>query len=329
MRNMSNYELIYEDHIPLFVDKQGNKLSLKDVTEEELKEYEKIQRLKELKIENDDTSSFTKLGGETTIPPSEQEKRKSIDREVSRFNSHRGKNPYFHCEKCNDRRNIAYPDYDAMQVRFKQCDCVNRYKICSQLDMLGLYEFSQRATFDNYKINELWQEKSKKTAMEYVNNYQNKWFFIGGNVGSGKTHLCTAIVLGILEKQPEISVQYFKWDDSIKDLVEDDPYGEKTKDLKDCDVLYLDDFFRLMVGPVPRITEVRKAKEILDYRYMKRLSTIISSELSLDQIIDIDQAVGSRIVEMSRHYKVVYVQTDDKIERNVRMNPNLIKGDEE
>lgn len=255
----------------------------------------------------------------------DEAKRKSLDREVSRFNSHRGRNPYFHCEKCEDRRNIAYPDYESMQVRFKQCDCVNRFQICNQLDMIGLYEFSQRATFDNYKTNELWQEKSKKTAKEYVNNYQGKWFFIGGNVGSGKTHLCTAIILKILEKQPLINIQYFKWDDSIKDLVEDDPYGEKAKDLKECDVLYLDDFFRLMVGSVPRITEVRKAKEILDYRYMKKIPTIISSELTLDQIIELDQAVGSRIVEMSRNSKVVYVQTNTK--RNVRMNPNLI-GDE-
>ena len=259
------------------------------------------------------------VGENTEVKPTSE--KDLLINETTRFNSRKMHNPYFHCEKCNDKRIIAYPNFEINRVCYKQCDCDNKYRVCAQLNRLGLYEFSKKATFDNYVTNEQWQLRSKETARKYVDNYQNKWFFIGGAVGCGKTHLCTAIVLGILEKQPEISIQYVKWDDSVKDLIEDDPYGEKTKELKNSDVLYLDDFLR---GKDPKNGEIRKAKEILDYRYMRKKATIISSELNLDEIIKIDEAIGSRIMEMSHTSKVVYIKSS-KSERNVRMNPQLIE----
>ena len=46
--------------------------------------------------------------------------------------------------------------------------------------------------------------------------------------------------------------------------------------------------------------------EIVNYRYMNQLPMIISTEKSLKELIQFDEAIGSRIIEMSREHVVVF-----------------------
>ena len=71
-------------------------------------------------------------------------------------------------------------------------------------------------------------------------------------------------------------------------------------ELKNVDVLYIDDFFKTQKGANPSPADVRLAFEILNYRYTNKKMTIISSERESGDIVNIDEAVGGRIVEMSR-----------------------------
>ena len=123
---------------------------------------------------------------------------------------------------------------------------------------------------------------------------------MGGQVGSGKTHLGTAILGCLIKKH---SVKYMLWRDEtmrIKANVNDDiEYQGFVKPLKTVSVLYIDDFFKTEVKQ-PSPADVRFAFELLNYRYVNKLRTIISSELLIEDILDIDEAVGSRIYQMSK-----------------------------
>ena len=63
-------------------------------------------------------------------------------------------------------------------------------------------------------------------------------------------------------------------------------------------VLYIDDFLK------GKLTEadVNIMYELINHRYMNNLPIIVSTEKSLDQILEFDEAIGSRIIEMCRKY---------------------------
>ena len=44
--------------------------------------------------------------------------------------------------------------------------------------------------------------------------------------------------------------------------------------------------------------------EIVNYRYLNNLPLIISTEFTVDRLLDFDEAIGSRIFEMSKNYLV-------------------------
>ena len=59
----------------------------------------------------------------------------------------------------------------------------------------------------------------------------------------------------------------------------------------------IDDFLKGKLSE----SDVNIMYEIINYRYMNRLPIIISTEKSLDELLDFDEAVGSRIIEMCRY----------------------------
>lgn len=185
----------------------------------------------------------------------------------------------------------------------------------------GLGDLLDRYTFGAYETPEKWQQTAKQTALDYLTDHE-RWFVVAGTVGSGKTHLCTAICGGLLDTGLE--VRYMLWRDhgvQIKAIVNDsEAYAEMVEPLKRVRVLYIDDFWKAArdENGKPKVTpgDINLAFEILNARYNRKdLVTIISTELAIEQIMDIDEAIGSRIYERSRG---CYLRLD-KAGRNWRL----------
>ena len=87
----------------------------------------------------------------------------------------------------------------------------------------------------------------------------------------------------------------------LKTLVNDKGYKEAINEFKKTDVLYIDDLFKQQnVGDA----DIKLAFEIIDSRYREDRITVISSELNIDDIMGIDEAVAGRILQMSRGYQL-------------------------
>ena len=213
------------------------------------------------------------------------------------------------------------------------CECMKRRRTWKQLQNSGLAGSINRLTFDNFQTNEDWQERIKTKALQFVQGHGGQWFYIGGAVGCGKTHVCTAIC-GELLKQCK-SVKYMCWSEEsvrLKGRVNDDDFDDLLKPFKDCDVLYIDDFFktrrnRYGEAQQPTDADVKLAYQIINFRYISRKTTIISSEWLMDELMDFDEATSSRVYEMCRGSML---QIDRVGERNYRkkMTEN-IRGDVE
>lgn len=165
----------------------------------------------------------------------------------------------------------------------------------------GLSELLERYTFDTWEEKEAWQAVVKKAALAYVDD-SSRWFYIAGRPGTGKTHLCTAICGELIERGRE--VRYLLWRDfsaRAKAVVNDDEvYQHLVAPMKQVPVLYIDDLFKTGKGQAPTTGDVNLAFEILNARYNANLPTIISSELTVKEMLAVDEAVGSRIFERSK-----------------------------
>jgi hypothetical protein len=164
------------------------------------------------------------------------------------------------------------------------------------------------------EITEVIPKDGKQYCFEVETGYlvlrRNGRIFITGN--SGKTHLCTAICREFLLSGKKVI--YMLWRDEVvrlKAIVNDaDEYRELIDKYKTADVLYIDDMFK--TGKAPdgsnlKITggDVNVAFEIINYRYNNpSLLTIISSELSEDDLLEIDEATGGRIYERAKAFTI-------------------------
>ena len=194
-----------------------------------------------------------------------------------------------------------------------ECKCYEIRRSIMRMKRSGLKDIIKDYTFDKFIASEPWQKSIKDAAMEYAKNPEG-WFALCGQVGCGKTHLCTAVCREFLLAGKR--VVYMLWRDDIVKIKNAAQAKENDADsmelihllekYKTADVLYIDDLFktgRAADGSMPKPTsaDINYAFEIINYRYNNpSMLTIISSELSEDELLDIDEAVGSRIYERAK-----------------------------
>ena len=211
----------------------------------------------------------------------------------------------YNCTVCNNRGYIAEISngYDI----HRQCKCMVTRKVLTLARKSGLGDIIADFTFDKFIATEQWQIDNKAKAMNFCKDDEAKWFFIGGQVGSGKTHLCTAIASYYIKRGCD--VRYMLWNEESKKLkatVNDlEDYQDLIRPLKEASVLYIDDFFKVQNGEAVTKGDVNVAFEILNHRLMAQDKiTIISSEKTLAEMLEYDEAVMSRIWQKTGAYKI-------------------------
>lgn len=209
----------------------------------------------------------------------------------------------YDCPKCRNRGSVADVREDGSNF-FRDCDCMRIRRCVWKMEASGLKNIIKEKTFDAYQALEPWQTTIKQGAMAYAEKPEG-WLLFCGQSGSGKTHLCTAVCRHRLLAGDE--VRYMPWRDDIaqiKAMSLDSEKRQQTIDgLKKAQILYIDDLYktgRAADGSSnPTGADISLAFELLNYRYNNHLVTIISTEKTPEELVQIDEATGSRIVEMA------------------------------
>lgn len=222
-----------------------------------------------------------------------------MQRDVDRDNSRKvASADGVECDICGNKGVIYYAE-DGYEF-CRECECMKKRRSVAHLRLSGMERQVSEKTFDNFVVSEPWQKRAKEQAQSYADNPRG-WFFCGGQVGCGKTHLCTAICGELLKKS--LSVRYMLWRDEsvkLKAAVNDSEYSSLLDPYKECDVLYIDDFFKTQEGQAVTKGDVNLAFELINWRYVQNKLTIFSSERFVMDILQIDEAVGSRIYEKTK-----------------------------
>lgn len=211
-----------------------------------------------------------------------------------------------YCPKCRNKGVVMHLAHKWGYVYecVQKCECLISRNNAKALENSGLSSLVKSYTFESFKTTHEWQANMKNKALEFVDNHTNFWFYAGGQVGCGKTHICTAIANEFIKRG--MKTKYMLWRDEtivLKSDIMDKEYQDKMKALKTVPVLYIDDFFKTEIKKQPSAAEINIAFELLNYRYNNPgYVTIISSEKQMSELLKIDQAVGSRIFQRSKHY---------------------------
>lgn len=238
----------------------------------------------------------------------------------------RDKEDGYDCPECKNRGWIALlvdNGNENYSHCVTNCKCVTIRNSIMRMKRSGLEDVIKKYTFAQFKDEEEWQKVVKNKAMDYAKDPEG-WFFIGGQSGCGKTHLCTAICRELLLKGME--TYYMKWRDDIAKLKALSLDAEERENVinkyKNAKVLYIDDLFKTGRNPdgsepKPTAADVNIAFEIINHRYCNpSLLTIISSELSINELIDIDEATGGRICERAKVTNIAKDRTRNYRTRN-------------
>lgn len=236
--------------------------------------------------------------------------------QLANYNSLKGDLQGYDCKYCLNKGYIAVIKDDDVVMR--ECRCMTIRSSIRRLKKSGFSDIAQKFTFDSYITPEEWQMRAKSKAMQYASENTDKWLFFGGQSGCGKTHLCTAVCMKLINQGHD--VKYVLWRDLIHYLeanrFDDKKYSHKVDELQNIDVLYIDDFLKTthkVNGKlVPSETELNSAYEIVNARTISGKRTIISSELHISDISALDEATGGRISRMSKGYQILIKFNKDR-----------------
>lgn len=211
----------------------------------------------------------------------------------------------YDCPICKNRGDIAklfeYPA-GCWSMQFTPCQCTKTRKVLRRMIKSGLGSIVHKCTFESYEATDAWQKAIKAAALEYASNPVG-WFFIGGQSGAGKTHICTAICRELMFAGK--NVDYMLWLDEITEVKDLEKRETMMRRFKDAEVLYIDDLFKPAKDQfgkptMPTPSDIRLTYQMINYRSLNpELLTIISSEWTQDELLNIDEATGGRIFEQA------------------------------
>ena len=196
------------------------------------------------------------------------------------------------CKLCNDKEYI----FDSEgAVRF--CKCKDIRESRERIENSPLNKRFDKNKFSNYKINNPQRLKATNICKSYIANFDGtKTLLLSGQVGSGKTHLAIATTRVLIEK---FGVAYADFVNDITRLkfnqLDQEGYTKSVDFYKNAKILFIDDLYK---GDTSTATQ-RIVQDIINYRYNKDKAMIITTELNKNQLLDINEATASRIIEMS------------------------------
>lgn len=228
---------------------------------------------------------------------------------------------HYKCEVCKD---IGYIVIEQVAYPCKCTKSNNRLpeKLSKTLLENFNLEFYPRKAINPEKSKDTYYDKAFKLLQDvkvFVNDIESgekyvKGLFITGPIGSGKTHLVSAIYNQL--KKADLDVEFYV----VPDLLEQgkaDMFNENgSRDVfaraKKAKVLILDDLGAHNYTP----WIINQLYSLINFRLNNMLTTIITTNLKLEDIdIRLDERIASRILELCSIYNL-NVDVDIRYKKN-------------
>lgn len=215
------------------------------------------------------------------------------------------------CPDCYNTGRIIKIDKEGYSVAVP-CKCYQQRILSRRLKKSGIIPSEYlKYTLDSFDETTAVAKKMKEAAIKFLNDDKANGIGFFGKSGLGKSHICIAICLQLALQKNQGHV-YFSYRPEMQKLTS--AYYCKDQSIYDglitkwrtCENLLLDDLWKNSKGKTMDIDtlELRITYDIINSRYMNHRRTIFSSEYTVTEIMQIDEAIGGRIYEMVVPYGV-------------------------
>ena len=198
-----------------------------------------------------------------------QFKCESVNNDEGNLNEEDG----YDCRLCKNKGFIMVVREDVGPTKItyseasRPCKCNAIRDSIKRMKRSGLENIIRDCTLEKYVTDTPWRQIIKSKAVRFLQDEKANFFFIGGQSGAGKTHICTAICSRLIKKGHE--VKYMLWMNESKDLkaeMNDSEYADHMRRLEAVDVLYIDDFLKMPNGEPPSKGDLNIAIELMNNR---------------------------------------------------------------
>lgn len=145
------------------------------------------------------------------------------------------------------------------------------------------------------------------SGFEEIRKQENNWFGLFGQPGAGKSHLAIAMGAALLQRgNKPVKAVYMPYLEVMRELkastMDNEYYTKQISRYQRAEVLVIDDLFKDKVRNGRLCCDLSEADEkhfmtILNFRYLEKLPTIISSECTPRMLMSLDGALAGRILE--------------------------------
>ena len=251
------------------------------------------------------------------MTPQEKARRRMEDYNRSPGNLDAGE---YDCPKCLNRGHFMRLREDLSNY-VEACSCHAIRKSIWSAKNAGIYDRLLRHDFPSFQVREKWEQDMKQLAKDWAIHGQDQWLLLCGQSGCGKTHLTLAAV-GYRIFHRGQSVTFLDWRkfNTLRETRSEEFYS-LLKKAEAAQILFIDDLLKLeKTRTFHPAQELELAFQMLNHRVNQAAVTVISTELTPEQLLQMDEATGSRILHMTKQFKHT-VSTDPRKNHRLRREP--------
>lgn len=212
--------------------------------------------------------------------------------------------------KCDVCRDSGY--FKDKSENMVMCSCERKKNAAARLKRQGF--IPGEMTLNDFNMDNDITKRMKRAADKYIAEYPGGSMAVLGQVGAGKTHLIVGIAQKLIDAGHDVT--YMPYVEVLAQLRQTifnaTEYARIIDKLKKCELLVIDDFLKGNMLP----NDLSIIFELINYRYLNKLAIVISSEKLLEELIDIDEATGTRISQMTKGNRV-QIARDSKRNRRI------------
>ena len=230
-----------------------------------------------------------------------------------------GRGFYGICPECAREKHDAKMLAEKIERDQREIERKKQYRE-QRINDSGLPSRFINKTFADYiaKIPE--QESVLAIAKDYAQNktalHNGRGLIISGTVGTGKTHLASAIINDVITSENKIKAIYTTARDMIRHLRS----AWKNTEISESDVI--DQYASTSLLVIDELgaqfgseSEMIQMFEVLDKRYGERLPTVIISNLTINELVSL---LGDRIIDRMREDGGVLLQMNWQSNRGAK-----------